>query len=68
MSKTNSQFVFMWSSQLMMPSYWATADALRERIRIFTDAEIFQYFDGSIITAYMRESDLDGLKEIAVSF
>ena len=52
----------------MMPSYWATADALRERIRIFTDAEIFQYFDGSIITAYMRESDLDGLKEIAVSF
>ncbi len=54
-----SRYTFMWSSTPTLPNYWGTALALRDRHDVFPTAALFQYYDGSVITAYMREEDLE---------
>ncbi len=49
----------MWSSVPTMPNYWATPMVFHDRHDYFPQADIFQYYDGSVITAYMVADQLD---------
>jgi len=56
------EWVFMWSTTPIMPTYWTTSQALLDRCDVYSNGEIFCYFDGSIITTYMQKSQLEKFK------
>ncbi|MDO8509916.1 MAG: PEP-utilizing enzyme [bacterium] len=58
----------MWSTTSLMPTYYATAQALLMRGDVYSNGEIFCYFDGHIITAYMRKSQIEKFKQEGKKF
>ena len=55
----------MWSQTPIMPSYWATACAIKERNDVFSgEGSIFSYFNGQILTSYMLKKDINTKKEV----
>ncbi len=58
----DDEWVFMWSTTPLMPTYWATCRALIDRGDVYGDGEVFSYFDGDVITTYMQKSQIDKFK------
>ena len=58
----DDEWVFMWSTTPLMPTYWATCRALIDRADVYGDGEVFSYFDGDVITTYMQKSQIDKFK------
>jgi len=56
------EWVFMWSTTPIMPTYWTTSQALLARGDVYAHGDIFCYFDGMIITTYMQKSQLEKFK------
>jgi phosphoenolpyruvate synthase/pyruvate phosphate dikinase len=57
-------YVFMWSSKPLLPSFYATPWAVKERTDVYQSADVFQYYDGEIITAYMPMQDLNKFRAV----
>ena len=61
----NKDYIFMWGLKPVLPSFWASPEALKERKNIlFPGKGLFQYFDGEVLTAYMRQDELDETKKV----
>ncbi len=61
--KKRKEYIFMWSLFPIIPSHWATPQALKERSEIFTRGEYFGYYGGKVITAYMPREQLERWKK-----
>ena len=58
----DDEWVFMWSTTPLMPTYWATCRALIDRADVYGDGEVFSYFDGEVMTTYMQKVRLINLR------
>lgn len=54
----NNDWLFMWSTTPLMPTYWATCQALLTRGDLYSNGEIFCFFDGNVVTAYVKKSQI----------
>jgi len=57
--KKQKEYIFMWSQTPIMPSYWATAQAFKERSDIYQGGEKFSYYDGRVITTYVPKNEIE---------
>jgi phosphoenolpyruvate synthase/pyruvate phosphate dikinase len=55
-------YIFMWASAPIMPSYWATPMVFFSDSHIYPKSTIFEYFDGEVITSYMLKDEIEHLK------
>ncbi len=62
------EWVFMFGTAPILPSYYASALAAKERADLFSPQTIFQYFDGSIISVYYPRADIERWKDESKKF
>ncbi len=54
------EYIFMWGTAPVLPSFYATPQAQKERKDVLIPSDgSFQYFDGKVLTAFMATDELD---------
>jgi phosphohistidine swiveling domain-containing protein len=64
----NDEWIFMYGISPLMPSFWATAVAAKERVGVISAPSMFQYFDGKVVNVYYPKNDIDKWKEESKKF
>jgi len=60
---SEKEWVFMWSITPITILHWSSAQAIKERNDVFPSADLFQYYDGSVMTAYIPKHDIERYKK-----
>ena len=52
------EWMFIWGTKPVMPIYWTETEVVAEEYKLIPMCDIFSYFDGNVISTYMKRGQL----------